>query len=414
MRLPRGWSFFFMAMFVTAVILGAGPSAHASVWDVTREWTPEAEDQYSEWVKINWNRDYFTKPGPLKGLVMDCADAVYSMRILYASSTGLPFVMQDPTNSHRTISQAIKRFDKVPQPQRLRKFLQFIYNLAMTKTLPNDTYPVSVSRSTIRSGALLKTDEQTHHSWTIKEISPAGIPFLLFASRPAASRLHVRNEFPSIEFTFPNGIKPETDAGFRAFRMPKDIGKPVYEVTGYSLDQYKIPAKIWRAKMQKMLSLVDERPEEKVERILVDLCRGAVEHIDDIGIAREPLAKLGPNECFSQETYDDLSTPSRDSRLKNSAVELEIAINEAKAAGSVLKPALQAKIDMLMRGEQSAGAGSKSYCALHIAPGFNLTLGQLYDRLLKGKFSSNPHDPLEVRWGSVPGPSAKAKSCPEY
>ena len=37
-------------------------------------------------MKANWNKDFFNTPGqPYTGMVMDCADAVYSMRIIYAA-----------------------------------------------------------------------------------------------------------------------------------------------------------------------------------------------------------------------------------------------------------------------------------------------------------------------------------------
>jgi hypothetical protein len=35
-------------------------------------------------------------------------------------------------------------------------------------------------------------------------------------------------------------------------------------------------------------------------------------------------------------------------------------------------------------------------------------------RLLSGLLSNSPHDPLEIRWGEVRGPSMLARRCPNY
>jgi hypothetical protein len=208
----------------------------AAVWSNTNEWNQKWEIKYQEWVKKNWDKDFYKRETPYKNLRVDCADAVYTMRYAFAAENGLPFAIKDPTGGSTLLSNQITRWDSEAPEQRKRSFLQYLFDAVSTQSMPRDTYPVAVSRQTITSGAVLLTDASSHHSWTIKYVSETGIPFLVFSSRPAKSIMFTRYEYPTTSFTFPTGLKPETQAGFRAFRTPEQLGLAVWEVSGYSLE----------------------------------------------------------------------------------------------------------------------------------------------------------------------------------
>lgn len=391
----------------------------AAVWTNTQNWTPEWENKYQEWVKTEWNRDYFTKPGPYQNLVLDCADAVYAMRLVFSSLNGLPFAMKDPTGGPGIISNDMSRFDKLSQNEKLRSFLQLVFTIGSTASLPNDSYPVAVNRKSITSGVFLLTDKKSHHSWTVKYISETGIPFLIFASRPAKTVFYERFEYPSIPFTFPMGILAERHAGFRAFRTKEQLKLNVWEVPGYSLEQYQIPEKVWISTMTKRLQLRQETAEGKLQRVLNEACKGSNERAE---IVRQGVAlneKIG-SRCMNSQEYDDYSTPNRDARMKATFEDLAISLadyeQEAKSNSDRSQEAKFLNTDLYLNAKAVVlgGTESASYCSVVMGEELTMSLREVYLASMEDRMSNNPHDSLRMRWGLQKGPSSKAKSCPVY
>jgi hypothetical protein len=351
-------------------------------------------------------------------LTLDCADTVYSMRIIFSAENGLPFAMKDPTGGSRLITQQMTRFDRESDPgKRVRSFLSFVYGVGSTASLPNDTYPVSPDARGIRPGGLLLTDAASHHSWTIQEITPEGLPRLVYSSRPAKTEILTRLGFPTVGFVFPNGIKEERNAGFRAFRHPEDLAKPVWEIPGYSRGQYEIPEDQWRETIQARLATRHESAESRVVRVLDEVCAGARERVTAVNEGLALLMSLPANACMTAQQFDDYSTPNRDRRLLGSFVDLEEATHAALASHTPLTTeTLQKLVAVGVPGVDPASlpGAPQSFCALEISRGQTLTLAEVRSRSKNGLLSSNPHDPLEMRWGSVPGPSARARRCPVY
>lgn len=398
----------------TAVsFLIAGATAHAAVWETKKQWNDEAETAYRLWVQTNWNKNYFLKDGPLKNMIMDCADVVYAMRVIYAAEHGLPFVMKDPTTRAGTpITNEMTRWDSRPEGERLRPFLNLIFGVGSTMSLPADTYPTAISRATLGSGSIILTDKDKHHSWTIQNFSKTGIPYLLFGSRPARTLLYERNDYPSVGFVFPNGIRPETNAGFRNFRQPADIGKPVHEAQGYSLEQYSIPTNGgWMRAVQKRMQQVAETHEQRVVRLYNEACIGARERVDIVRAAIKLDQSIG-SRCMSAAEYDDQSTPSRDQRLKDAFNDLSLSFKNAMGNGG-LSVGARKLVESALNARASA-ADPDASCLVEIAPGKKLALGQIFGYSMANTLSNNPHDTLEMRWGLAKGPSAKASSCPVY
>jgi hypothetical protein len=410
MRNPRR---LLQAILLGLVIIGSNSSttAQAAVWDATESWDANWEARYQQWVESDWNKDIFVGPGPLQNVKMDCADAVYMMRMYFAYLHKLPFAMKDSTSSRgQLVTQAMNRWDHLPEAQRVRQFAFLIFNIGSTASLPQDTYPVAVNRQALSSGSILLTDRSSHHSWTIKYFSNTGIPFLVFASRPAKTLMYERFEYPTFGFTFPNGLRTETNAGFRAFRQPADLLKPVHEVPGFSLEQYSIAQATWARSLQRRMQTTQETAEQKLSRIYNEACRAARERVEAVRDGVAYNTKIG-SRCMNATEYDDYSTPSRDKRLRGTFDDLMAAYQETGAAnpGSGVSQRLRDQIQNLLQ----ANAGVDA-CPVEIRAGQSLTLGEVYRSSLAQRLTNNPHDTLEMRWGLRPGPSAKASSCPVY
>ena len=393
----------FLALFST--------TAYAGVWNTSNTWDESWEQKYSEWVQSDWDVDFFEKAGPLQGLKTDCADAVYSARVIFAAGNGLPFVMMDPTGGKKRITNEMSRFDKeVDGGKRLRSFLRYLYGVASTQSTPNDTYPVAVNRKSVKSGALILTDKKSHHTWLIKEVLPKGIPHLVFNSRPAQVKLKRRIGQPTTGFTFQGSLDPTRHAGFRAFRKPEDIGKPVFKVPGYSEEQYKIPLKTWMKTVQSKLALVQEAPDQQMKRLWDEVCQNAKERIQAVKDGFDFLSKLVPKVCLNATQYDDYSTPNRDQRLRESFELLdEMYLGLGADAQQVEERTLrdvEAALDV--------SKDSQSTCRIGYRDGVEIGLAEVYRRIKNGLISDNPHDPIQIRWGESKGPSERAKRCPKY
>ncbi len=392
-----------LALLVTLVAF----NVQASVWQTRQQWNSDWEKQFDAWVAgPDWHKDYFVQTGPLQGLKLDCADAVYSMRLLFSAKHGLPFVIKDPTGGSRTISNEMSRFDSQSSSQRLRSFLSYIYGVTSTRSLPSDTYPVAVSRTAMGAGSLLLTDANSRHTYTVKYMSETGIPFLLSRSLPPATQMFENYEYPPAEYVFSGGLSPERSSGFRRFRQPAYIGRSAWEVPGYSTEQYKIPLGSWNETVQRKLATRSESIEERMTRIVEQACRTARERAVVVAMGDRYLSQMS-NTCMNDTQFDDYSTPSRDKRLKMTFTQFT---REAEMSRGKLPSGLQGKIDNVLLGERSANSSSP-YCQVSIGSGLNLTLGQVYERLLQGKFSSSPHDTLKMRWGFTQFPGDRAKRC---
>lgn len=406
----------FRSLIIAGATLLSSSSAFAAVWPSENSWSQEWEDRYSEWVKNDWDEKFFARPNtPYTGLHLDCADVVYSMRVIFSYENKLPFAMKDPTGGKKLITNEMTRFDHLPADKRIRQFLIFIYNTGSTQSLPNDTVPIAVNRQNVRSGALILTNKESHHSWTIKKVLPTGIPHLIYSSRPAKNTLLVRIDQPSVEFTFKNNLDPATNAGFRAFRKLDDLGKPAWQSAGYSDEQYKIPIRQWKPTVKARLSLVNESPEAELKRLLKLTCTEAQERVTAVNEGLAARAEMG-NRCMNAEEYDNFSTPNRDMRMRNAFEDLRDAANAARSNAetwSKLSPEVQGLVNDVFS-DQSPVSENERYCAQQIAPGKYLSLGQIRARALSGRLSDNPNDGIEERWGERKGHSAKAKRCPTH
>lgn len=400
-----------LSILVLSSVIWTAPSFGA-VWEATNQWDASWEARYQEWVTKEWDADFFLKQNPMQGSLVDCADVVYTMRAYFAATHGLPFAIKDPTTraSDKIISNEMTRWDSKPQDVRIRSFIKLLYSVGSTATLPNDSYPTAIGPQTLHAGSFILTDRANHHSWTIRLFTRTGIPHLIFGSRPARSKMYERKDYPSTSFVFPNGIRAETNAGFRNFRYAADLGKPVHEVPGFSLDQYSIPARNYMRQVQKKMQEIEETHEQRVSRLLADSCKGMEERVDIIEAGVRRNNELG-SQCMNATEYDDHSTPSRDSRLKSAFEDLAVSFKEGTNERGLSRK-LEAQVKAVVNGRGAENADMP--CSITLSNGKALSLGEVYKLSVSDKLSNNPHDTLEMRWGLQRGPSSKARSCPVY
>lgn len=398
-------------LFIAGLLIFSASLSSAAVWKAENTWDVTWEKKYRDWVLNNWSADYFKQAGPFKDLKLDCADAVYAMRMIFAYTSKLPLVLNDPTGGTKSITQEMTRWDSLPEEQRVRQFLVFLFNTYSTASLPDDSYPAALNRESLNSGSLILTDKKSHHAWTIKSFNEYGIPFLIFGSRPATTVLYTRNEYPTVGFVFPNGLS-NTKAGFRNFKTPTDVKVPSLQVAGASEEQYRLAYNGFEKSVQKRMAVLNEDLEAEAKRVLAGACQSLKDRKDIVLKGDELNRSLG-STCMNATQYDDYSTPNRDQRFLDQVVILQRINKDAKENPRALTADTAAKMESLRQGESSA-QDPNAFCRVEVAPGLQITMAQVAERLLSKKMSDNPMDSIQKRWGFTLESSEKAKRCPKY
>lgn len=417
---------FFLNTFISPSL------AKAQVWQDTNSWNQEWENAFSAWVENEWTVDYFARPtlpngakNRYYGLHVDCADTVYSMRLIFAAEHGLPFVIQDPTTYNQTISNRMTRFNRLGSDERVRAFLRFIYDVVSTHSIPNDTFPPPINRAFIRGGALIRTTEVNHHSWTVKRILPIGVPHLIFNSTITAQSkltLQQRISWPNPAWVFEGNATPTSNAGFRVWRPASALLIPAWQVPNYSDEQFRIPLGQWEQVVQRKLASSAESDDARISRLFQTACEAAKTRVESVNDGLKVLRALNTT-CMDFATYDNVSTPSRDQRFFDDLAALRKSYKGIMKAnsGSTLSPAMRAEMSHLFpaptasasseNASMRATAHAGSSCVVNYGPGKSADLAEIKRRLFAGMISNNPLDEIEYRWGELRGPSQRANSC---
>lgn len=427
-----------MSLSILVTVLTLSLSTFAEVWTATNTWNADREKQYSVWVQKNWGKDFFSrKENPdgtaniFQGLRADCADTVYSARVIFSYLHSLPFVMNDASGGKKLISNSMTRWDSRSEKERIRKFLFLVYNLVSTKSIPNDTYPVKVSRETIIPGSIILTVEKNHHSWIIKNIFPTGIPHLVFNSTVGAYSsliLQERKSWPNGDWVFEGDVTPKGNGGIRYWRKESELKLPVWKVTGYSEEQYAIKPGKWKYDLQKVLQKSEESSQQTAVRLIENICADIQQRVDAVKES-EAFLKSNGYQCMSEAEFDNYSTPSRDRRLADEIIFLrnfvkglvrdrnEISLDEKTWKQlKVVFPQLDSDVATESQNQKRSLASSASLCRIrHYSRGENVEksvdLAEIKRRLFTNRLSSNPNDPPENRFGEdVP----VKNNCPSW
>lgn len=373
------WSCFFL--FITAV-------AFSSVWEVEQHWDQNWEKQYSSWVEKNWQQDIFTNESSLLyNLKTDCADASYAMRATFSYLHKLPF--QFTSSSGRKINQASIVFDQVGnKDQRFRLFLEYVFTNTNTQTLSVDTYPVAISRETLRPGMLYVAPGI--HSYQVIKLDIYGNIQTLSSTVPKAVRvLFLNHSFP---FYLPSDFHKFSD-GFRAFRWPEGLNP------NESKDQFDISRQaqgsfiVYSNQLIFRLSLKSEPLEFKIKRHLESLCYYARER--SVLVAQAYVKKLArKGSCLDRSQFEDYSTYQRDSRLKEYFNYLQSLKSDLD--WQTLPEELKARYLSLFNNYYQ-----DSFCQIETSwPGKPLlSLYEIRQALVAGKLVANPNADIEQRWG---------------
>lgn len=392
-------------------------ASHSAVWQDENAWDANWERRYQHWVKTQWTDDIFMNPAkPIYyKYENDCADASYAMRLIFAFEHRLPFVVNNQMKPGKLISNRMKTWDHLPGGQRVRAFLDYIADITSTTSLRHDTYPVALHD--IKPGDIYVAPGV--HSYQIVEVTETGIAEVMASTTPKKSRFLLRT--PSFPFYVPDD-KAMGD-GYRRFKQPHNIRKPAKSQPGYSDEQFRLARDLkfdyvkFTDVISKKLGKRAERPDEKTTRLLLALCMYANDrsvYVYDALWHLQEIRKKG-RRCMTRQEYDGYSTPGRDKRLKMFFGSIRHHLDRIGRFDPRSRPARWAKavfaIDEPPVGELKH---LNDFCMVQMTLGEELymPLRELRKNLEGGYLVSDPHAPLQYRWGVVKTPY-KA-TCPTY
>lgn len=391
--------------------------AHSAVWVAENEWDDGWEEKYREWVNSYWTEEFFmTEDEPLYyKLEHDCADAGYLMRLIFSYEHSLPFIVR---NAHKGgfISNKMKKWDKLPKEKRLRKFMDYITDVTSTQTLRYDTYPVALKD--IKPGDVYVAPGV--HSYQIINITETGIAEVMASTTPKAARHLAR--YKSFPFYIPEESEKMTD-GYRRFISPKNYKLSMQKQPGFSDEQYRIADRVqqnyvrFTDEITRQLGEREETPDEKSLRLLTALTMYANDRGTYIYDAQWQLKEMKEKgrKCMTRAEYDAFSTPGRDKRLKQFFDAVEDHVNESFEKDKRSASQRWAAAIFSDNPDPRDLKQMNEYFNVKLVLGMDYTmpLRELREKLDAGSLVSDPHAPIDYRWGIRTDPPYKP-SCPTY
>lgn len=376
-------------LLISAILSGSflvcSNRADAAVWTPTQTWSEAYEARYAEWLEKNFDENFFFK-GKWGGMKTDCADAVYGSRIIFAYLNSLPFMLSttDMKFNHQTTA-----FDHIADPiARVRAFVEFVNDRTWTGSLARHTYPVAITRATIRPGVIWM---KPGHVETVLHVRSTGVVDLRGSWLPGAIR-------KMITITTLGYVPRKNTLGFRRWIWPQNLGLDLKSQPGYDDTQFafapRTPAPVnaldlhrevasfeeaVRQALQKMPGQTAEKPAAKVRRLAKDFCALIESRSEVVQSGYDYSMKL--KRCLNKTEYHAYSTPSRDSSLRRVVIGLGLELGNDFA-----------RINQALR----------SCPPIAISKKISVRADDFFRRLLTLEFSSNPHERPEVRFGIEP------------
>ena len=380
---------FFFVLSVSVMILTSAPcfsqplnGSSDQIWEVGgRRWTAEEEQGFAKWVDETINEDFFIH----YGIPTDCADAVYTIRWIYARIAHLPAAAT--TTDGKRVGHWSTDWKHLPthpewdKDERFRAALLYLLPRTRTGTLPLDTYPIRISPDSVTPGTLFLVSE-----------SHAGIIGHVFLNGSHAhplqtweSALPVKLRKLSMGYFFAARPRSKDRSGLVKFRWPvSENGEwkylPVTEHPFYSEEQYASDfcegyAGFTEAVAGRIGS-TNYAPMEKIVKVMGTITRLLNERV--------PIVLQGYQRCRyggcpeASELWERYSTANRDGMITSLMDHLSQIIESNHLDPEVVK-------------------GMMGTVRIDISEGRSVTLDHVYQNYLW--LSPHPEESIEARWG---------------
>jgi hypothetical protein len=293
----------------------------SEIWKAENAWSEYWENMYADWVRDNFNNDFFTQ----HNLVSDCADVAFYLRWIFARVHKLPVGARLAGSrvliTHQTMRRAWANLPTAREWYNDRRFLtalEYVLLNTYTHSLWDDTYPIKVNPEVLRPGTiLLYLSGSMGHTRLVDEIDSN--VRLLASNLPRVVRRLDRSTM--YDGRFPS-LQTGSEYGFLKMRWLHKVGTrwqlvekenhPNYSLEQFS-DQYKQEGGSHYQVVLRRLQQI-ENPLQSFTDLTHEISVAAN--------ARPAIVRDGFLACQTADCrpgtadYELHSTPSRDGRLK--------------------------------------------------------------------------------------------------
>jgi hypothetical protein len=369
-----------IAMFISL-------QSKAALWKAENSWSEEFEKKYSEFIETTVTPDYLKQ----KSISTDCADAVISLRWIFARDNSLP--MASLSAGGGLITNNSTQWDSIASStEKFQRALHDINNATDSKTLFRDLYPVKLSTNNLVPGTVFVNAAQAsgHAEWIAKTNYNSNNAIITFYASTVPQQVRDFLVYPFMKVKWPEKNKN----GFMRFRWPvqNTIGitqMPAESMQGYSLEQYAAEKDINFDDF--VVSRIIGHPQDGLQKLQI-LASSLSERIENrISVVDEGYKNCGGGKCKPESLmFYNHSTYSRDGAI----LFLIQGIFEL----------LYSNRYKLNVDDQMAGQMTLRWSQLQTEITFSiqsktLTLGQIVNIWNEAKFSSDPNEAPPRRWG---------------
>ena len=351
------------------------------IWQVgDRRWNVEEQQRYTAWVEQTVTEDFFLQ----NSIPIDCADVPYGLHWIYARIAHLPAAAT--LENGQFFGHWSTAWSNLPtaadwqHDRRFRASLLFLLANTSTRTMPEDTFPIHISRNSVQAGTVFIGDG---HAGIVGRIVLDGSTFSPIQTWEATlpgkvQKMRQESYFsgwPDLEAG--SGVVwfrwPELSAGY--WRYPPKQEQPFYSLEQYG-PNFNHYGELFDEAVARQINSLHYAPALRVQLIL--------DTIHKYLQARAPLVNDGylhcrrgncPEGSFLWELY---STPSRDDMI---AFEIEHLLRIIKNNNL----------------DQHAIARTMDAMVINVSPGWSVSMGAVVENYRW--LSHDPSDPLASRWG---------------
>ena len=308
-----------------------------SLWIATESWNWEWEKKYADWISINGTTDFFQK----YNIETDCADVAYAYRWIFAYIHKLPMGNQ-LAGSQQLITHMtfLKKWQKLPRSQNWwedRAFLaalDYLLDNTYTHSLISDSYPIQISTDSMLPG-VHHLDIRPHSGHTLLLVKTN------FTEDAETLTLIYSNVPRMVRELYQSGYWYETQpenfrkGGFVRMRWLEKVSKKWQLVQAskhpyYSLEQYQPEfmqdSEEFYDAVQSKLNAFQNSPIGKAKRLIHQIVKNLYnrQHIVVTGQVACKVSQCQPGD----ENYEAWSTPSRDARILEAILKIELNLNQ--------------------------------------------------------------------------------------
>ncbi len=363
------------------LLLASSSVLQAEVWHAVNEWTVEEELRFGAWVSEYVDENFFLN----HKVPVDCADVSYGLRWIYSRIRRLPVAATGKYGEF--IGHWSKDWDHLPsysrwdKDPRFRAALRTVLALTTTESIPNDTYPISVTPSNVTPGTVFLTTEA--HTGVVGRVVLNGSTIHPLQTWEAS--LPVKRQKLKMRDFLMHSPNAGNQSGLVKFRWLEKVNglwrfidrqaQPAYSEEQYGPDFFS-ETTVYVDAVAKRIDPYEHDPREKVERIIDYI----VKMLDE----RVPIVLSGYGYCTEKacpegsDMWEAYSTPLRDRKIRLLFWYLDNVVKENHLDPKLLR--------VRMENIQFDIGNGKMIDLLHIYRN-------------REWLSYDPDDPIEMRWG---------------